>query len=62
MQAILTSAIAQISGGKTEHVSYRAEDIVNGLTKIDTTATKFASQLDRLKEDFELVKLKARNR
>ena len=62
MQLIAQQYIAQISGGtKVGTVSKRAEDIVNDLTKMNNFATKMSKQLERLEENFELVKTKARN-
>jgi hypothetical protein len=60
MQLIHSHYTLHVSGGKAETVSKRAEDIVSDLTKINNFAQKMSEQLDRLEENVELVKNKAR--
>jgi hypothetical protein len=61
MQLISQQYTRQVSGGKADTVSKRAEDIVSDLKKVNNFAEKISEQLDRLEENFELVKNKARS-
>jgi hypothetical protein len=58
---LTTQQLMQVGGGnKTEAVDERAEDIVSSLAKIETASVKMTKHLQRLEEDFELVKNKVR--